>query len=336
VLRYDVALFVSHMDFSRKPVFVPVTLLLALGVLAVAALVPLPDQLTASPVVRRGFDASHLPLFALAAGAVLWFVVSLRSGKVCSPDEDWRRAGQPAILVAAFFVGIAALVELVQPSTGRSASFADFFHGALGAVLGAWWMGRRRIWKLRERWTMWSIALMASLTVGWPVVMAGQHSRQLEASFPQLIVGKSFVDAEFWHADGGAGIEFPAADSSDGSEYGIRVETQSKSWSGLSFRPTQAVADWSDRSELIFEISCADDVALPFTLGLKIEDTGSRDHATRFNHSFQLDEGRQVIRIVLADIPAAVVDLSRVTRLALFVSGDDPAHSFVVDRAFLK
>ncbi len=311
-------------------------LLSALGLLALAAFVPIPDQLTASPIVRRGFDALHLPLFALAAGAVLGFVLSFRSANESSTDEGKRKWRVAAILVAACFVGIAALVELVQPSTGRSGSFADFFHGAMGAVLGSWWIWRRNLWKLRERGGFWFIASAAVLAVGWPVFMAGQHSQQLEKSFPQLLVGDARVDSEFWYAEGGAEIEFLPADSSAEREFGLRVDTRAMAWSGVNFRPTKSAADWSSRSELVLQITCEGDVGLPFTLGLKIEDADSRDHATRYNHSLYLDEKSQTIRVALTEISADIVDLTRVTRLALFGSQDDPARSFIIDRAFLR
>ena len=321
----------AAVSLFRRLFQLPLVLISGLGLLmALAALVPIPENLTCSPVVQRCFDALHLPMFALAAAVVLWFVLHQQSGNGVEKKNSWR----DVLPVALLFVGIAALVEVIQPSTGRSASMRDFLYGAAGSVLGAWWISRSELWAGRERAIFCVVALMSLLAVVWPIVSAGQHSRQLTDSFPKLLVEVPGVNGAFWKAEGGAEIRLLYLSKEGRNLAAIHVATPVSRWCGVNFRPNAGAADWSGHGELVLQIFTQSEA--PFELGLKIEDYESIDHSTRFNHSISLTRGRQEVRIPLGEIAPEQVDLTHVKRLALFVSDQEPARSFVIEQAFLE
>jgi len=338
VVGYGIGFVGDGMNFPRNNVLGPITLLLVLGFLGLAALAPLPDKLTDSPVGRRSLDAAHLPLFALASGGVLWFVRSLRSEGALLRAVGKRKQGVAACLVAALFVGIAALVEIIQPVTGRSASLTDFLYGAIGAIIGAWWVARRNSWSIPEKGGFLTFCLVSLLLVSWPIEMARQYSLKLGNAFPRLLVGEASVDREFWQPVGGAQLEFlnRLSGASETEAVRLRVRTEPGGSSGVNFRPTDSAADWSGWSELVLRISGEGGAPLPFKLGLKIEDTRSSNHSTRFNSSIEIGENTQTVRVPLADISSGLADLTRITRMAFFVSDEERTRSFIIEGAFLE
>ena len=272
----------------------------------------------------------HFPLFAMAAAVVLGLVMK---GPALGGKEK-KHERRDACLVAVAFVVVAGLVEMVQPFTGRSASMRDFLYGALGAVLGVWWLSRRGSWAGRERAGFCLAAVASAIVVGWPIVLAGQHSRQLAGSFPKLLVEEPGVNGAFWKAEGGAEMRLLHLSKTGRSEAAIQVTTPAKQWSGVNFRPDAGASDWSGHQDLVLQVLT--DSETPFELGLKIEDYESSDHSSRFNHSIRLDRGRHEVRIAVGEIASKEVDVARIKRLALFVSDDEPVRSFVVERAFLE
>jgi VanZ family protein len=319
----------ATMKFSRRQLRVLVLLTVGAGLLLAGAFLPISESLTSSPVVQRCFDALHLPLFALAAGAVLGVVLTCMAG-----TWDARKRRFISLVVAGGFVGIAGLVEVIQPMTGRSASWSDFFYGAIGAGLGVWWVSRRKLWSGHEKGGFFLTALLALAVVGLPVFLASQHSRQLTESFPQLLVEEPAGNLAFWHGEGGAEMEVMPSATEQGGASSLRVATRPHASSGVNFRPNAGAADWSEYQHLVLQVFSVDEA--PLTLGLKIEDFESSDHSTRFNHSIPLSRGRHEVRIALGEISPEQLDLSRVKRLALFVSGNEPARSFVIEGAFLE
>lgn len=306
------------MVFSRR--HLPTLALLAGGLLATAAaLAPLPDRWTESPVVQRGYDALHLPLFGLAAAAVyILLPVGLSRG---------RRA----LIVVVGGLALAAAVELIQPFTGRGASWRDFFHGALGVGLAVWWVAGRRAWSKGRKLALLGASAGAVLVVGWPMVQARQHVFHLAEIFPDLLGDDAAVSRAFWQGQGDALLDFSEAREEAGTLC-VDVVTRPGNWSGLHFRP--GGQDWSDYA--VFVLKLRSRSPEKFTLGLRIDDQNSLDHASRYHDSIEVGPEPQTLRLPLAKVAAGSVDLSRVSKLVLFVGAEDPQRRFVVERAFLE
>ena len=280
-----------------------------------AAMLPLPAFLSSGAVSHRVCDALHLPMFAF---------VALALHPLLSPDINRRRR---LLLTALISSSLAAAVELIQPCTGRNASWRDFGFGMIGIGLALWLLSRYRTAGAKQS-ICFAVTALAGLTVvTWPIWNAHGHAIQLREIFPHLIHARPQTNATFWHAQGGAELQF--------DNHGqIQVDTRSGEWSGIHFTP--GGQDWSHYETLVLHLTGT--APQPFLLGLRIDDKASTDHSNRFHTYLELLSGGQVIRIALADVNAGAtpLDLSRVVRMVLHTAPDDPPRCFTLERAFLE
>ena len=140
-------------------------------------------------------DACHVPLF---------FVLTLLLAYA------WPGRQFAVVAVAA---GLAAAIEVVQPLTGRSASWRDLLYGLIGVTLAALWMARSWRWLLR--------LVLAALLLAWPAWRVGPSlfdAAWAWRSFPELAVSGSPFERCRWYLrdvqtqrlDAYAGVSNPA------------------------------------------------------------------------------------------------------------------------------
>lgn len=138
---------------------------------------------------------------------------------------------------------IAAVVELVQPWFGRSASWTDFGWGVLGAVTALIWHAKSLPWRL--------IALVAAITppaIWWVQVTKAQSEARTQ--FPVLMNGPTSL---LWVLSPGA----------EPSEAGLTLHANS------SVRVEVLNPDWNAFEAL--EIEATLDAARPLELGIRLD-----------------------------------------------------------------
>ncbi len=138
---------------------------------------------------------------------------------------------------------VAAIAEFVQPWFGRSASWADFGWGVLGAVTALIWHAKSLPWRL--------IALVAAITppaIWWVQIALAQSEAQ--AQFPLLMNGPASL---LWVLSPGA----------EHSECGLTLHSNS------SVRVEVPNPDWNAFQAL--EIEATLDDARPLELGIRLD-----------------------------------------------------------------
>lgn len=239
-------------------ILLPLTLLLA------ALLLPLPHEWSTgwrSELLNR----MHVPLLALL-------------GILLPARKAW------------ITLLIAAVVELVQPWFGRSASWTDFSWGVLGAVTALIWHAKSPPWRL--------IALVAAITppaTWWVQVTKAQSEAQTQ--FPVLM-------------NGPASLLWVLSPEAEPSEAGLTLHANS------SVRVEVLNPDWNAFEAL--EIEATLDAARPLELGIRL-DIGA-GLPNRVQAGARLKPGPNHLRVPWPENAR----LSPVKQIVLFLGEVDP------------
>lgn len=239
-------------------------LLTALTLLLAALLLPLPHEWSAgwrSELLNR----MHVPLFALL-------------GILLPARKAW------------ITLLIAGAVELVQPWVGRSASWADFGWGVLGAVTALIWHAKSLPWRL--------IALVTAIAppATWWVQIAKAQS-EAQTQFPVLMNGPASL---LWVLSPGA--EHSEAGLTLRGNSSVRVEVSNRDWNAF-----QAL-----------ELEATLDAARPLELGIRL-DIGA-GLPNRVQAGAKLQPGPIHLRVPWPDNAR----LSPVKQIVLFLGEVDP------------
>ena len=273
---------------------------------------------------ERLMDAVHVPFFA----AVAIFLHHLNPAGLATRP---RRAFAAGIAAAA----MAAATEIIQPHTGRGGSFIDFINGVLGialavAVCGGWGRGSGRLRALLIGGAALLFALIA-LRPAWRefrgIVWRARH-------FPLLGDFESADEFRIWRVSEIEG-DLPGAAGARSSAwatrgaYSMAVDIGPGSWPGV--RLLAGGQDWRGYAVLALDVENPGDT---FTLAVRIDDTTSRDHATRYNAALAITPGLSRIRIPLAE--TRPLDLAHISRLVLFLDHPAAPRQFRIDHVRLE
>ena len=287
---------------------------------------------------ERLMDAIHLPYFA--AITVLFFL-SIRG--------DRLSAMRRAFLAGTAAVAWAGAVELLQPLTGRSKDIHDFGNGSLGAGLAVLLLAGRAFVRPLESWSR------AVLAAGWGAAAVGALLFTLQPAwregrgicwrmrnFPLLGDFETEDEMRLWIAPDADQVTASntaldrSMDFASRGKYSLRVRITGPGWAGVRF--LAADQDWRGYAVFACEIY---NLGEPFSVGLRIDDSGSTDRANRYTGSLPLGRGWNQIRLPLAQIasspPARPLEMKAIRRVIFFVDGTkERGQAFYLDDARLE
>jgi hypothetical protein len=274
---------------------------------------------------RTLMDVSHLPFFALFTLLAFPFFAGLR----------W-----PHQRKCKFAFGIAALVsilvELIQPSFGRSQSMVDQVYGITGAMLG---LVLLLLWPHRREGK--AVAGMALLVLVFGGVVAGpvwrKHQvRQLRAGqFPVLGSFERVEETQLWRPNyfsyTGKGHYNLTTNFVSQGGFALAVDASVGGWPGVDFDAGDT--SWIGFSDFAFDLF---NPASNFILRLRIDDDGDcSTYARRYNHELLIEKGWNRIAIPVEDIRTGPTErelnLGAMRRVVLFISGTDGPRKFFLD-----
>ncbi len=279
----------------------------------------------------------HLPLFG-AIAVILFWILQLSVGH--------RLGALPCYLFAWLgAVGLGAVSEYLQISTGRNADLMDWAYDIAGATsfLALYYSVDPRIpegWKPsrdKYRTPVRIAALLIILGAGIPMITGAAASRLHRSSFPEMHsfenrLEKMFIKTPY------AELEFtdpPDEWSGHGSRV-ARVTFLPAKYPGLAF--IGPWPDWRDYQTLTFDVFSL--AASPVSLNLMIKDNETASFNDRYNGELRILPGLNEIRILLSEIENAPadrkLDLSSVHAVHLFLIEPQQPLILYIDDLFLE
>jgi len=268
-------------------------LLLTFALLVGAFLSPLPHEWSAgwrSELLNR----MHTPLMAVLCVMLGAFLSSLGKSKATA----WLAS-------ACLALGVAVLIELVQPWFGRTASAEDFVWGAAGVAGGSAWNIAGMIPASRFRWMLnvLTAAVIATSPVVWLTkVMAARH--EADRRFPELLGHANHHPAILWSV-------LPAKDA-------LILERDEKQ--AASARMDALERDWSEFSGLEITGELLAESAVELGIRIDIAD----DTKTRVRAGTRLLPGMNHVQVSWPEGARP----ARVRQLVLFLAAGAPPARF--------
>jgi VanZ family protein len=264
------------------------------AVLVAALVLPFPHALD-KEAWQPLFGLAHVPVFA-ALG--VWVVARFDAFGV-------RHSGFLTLLM---LVGLAVIVELVQPRLGRHGDPADALAGITGAVIAitGW-----RIWKARRSSMVRSVHALLSLglviAVLWPSLLQIGALWWQARSIPMLGDFESSLEQQIWRPYPRGAT--PTADCPGGTTHGGRslaLGITPGVYSGVRYQANDR--DWGGYDRLALDIYLPSDGP---GLSIRIDDDGdTTDYQSRFNQTLELKPGWNRVSIPLAEVAAGPVGRS--------------------------
>ena len=263
-------------------------------------------------------DGFHGPFFAVVT-LLVYFLIP-------KGWETWRR-----ILMAALIaLGLSLSTEFLQPFFNRSFSHGDLLANTVGILVSASliWIHRVRKSGLRVKIVHAIISVFALLAFFTPALLKYQATAWLAEQFPELSNFDDRRSEHFWVPQGNA-----HAARESGS---LRISSRGGEFSGVNYFP--GAQDWTSRSTLVLEF---ENPGPRIFLGIRIDDDGDcTSSGSRFSATLDLLPGESAHRISLEEVKNAPLgrelNLEAVTRIALYLSPEEPARVFFLKRAFLE
>lgn len=321
------------------------------GLFILGAVVHFPDSAYRGLILTT-FNFLHFPAFF-----VLYFIIS----RILRFQAQISTIG-PLLTT----IGMAMLLELVQPLVARSASWTDVWVSSAGGLTAFWLMRLKAHWDSARKhsqikrnlyWLELSSFVLVfsfcSLTLLKPVYSAAYILATKHHAFPELSAHHAPLAYLNWfplpqgtHETAKLTIlECPnlftapplsneSASASTTPSQCIAVKPSRQSWSGLA--QILGFDSWQDFDSLELEI-LADSA---FSLTLRIDDTHSGpNYSDRFNRAISLKPGLTSVSIPLADLQQlpkrAPLKLDKIRKLYLFISPSDNPQPFYLRRIFL-
>lgn len=278
-----------------------------------------------SPVEGRMADAAHLPLifgFSLVSLLLLW-QMGLSSLKA-------------SIWVAVVMSSGTALVELLQPYVGRSASLTDWIFGiyGLGIALVLNILLRREVRSSLFLWGAWIVGSASLVLLAlYPAWLSWNARMSQLVNFPLLGDFETSDELYLWKPSsiqGRVGMKRTNAKASRG-EWALELSARGSGYAGVEYALPEK--SWEGYSTLGFKVYSLE---IGGVVNLRIDDckTGSA-FEDRFNRAFNLGIGWNSIEVPMTDIKQGPsnreLDFSCLTRFVIFSYLPAGKKEFVID-----
>lgn len=279
---------------------------------------------------ERLMDAAHVPFFA----AFTLFVAAVLPARAFSGARRMAIAGALASVTA-------AMVELIQPLTGRGESLTDLCNGVMGAALA---VSGWHAWRCRQPMRLAHAAVAAALMLAvlnpaWRQLRSMQWRR---AHFPVLADFESPVEMRLWIA---SDQEDPynsrttvtrSREQASRGEWSMRLDAAVAPWPGARLHCGDA--DWRGFHAFACDVFNPGD---PLTLSIRIDDdTRPQAHAERYNGSREVATGWTRLSIPLEEIArgpkSRALRLQKVRQVILFLDAPKEARTLHFDHLRLE
>jgi hypothetical protein len=279
---------------------------------------------------ERLLDAGHFPLF-FSYASLLWWTNPWKS----------RSPGRRLITSVSVTIALAGLVELVQPSFGRTKSGEDFRNGALGALIA----GAVLFLAQENRGRLWWAVLAGVTSVICclllePAWLEGRGILWRRAHFPMLGDFEEVSEKCLWEAQGGSehsptSIAFSSEHASRGRQ-SLGVMTGQGSWAGVTYFAGDQ--DWREGRGLSLEVF---NPGPAFLLSLRVDDDGDcSKYGQRYDDGFAVTNGWNHLRAPMTAIEngprGRQLNLKKIRRLAIFTGEAQPSRQFFLDYVRLE
>lgn len=259
----------------------------------------------------------HLPAFFLLTRSLLYLVRKI--------DDSALRLFLTVMLAALVAVGS----EFVQMNIGRSASFHDLVLDGVGIALGIFWSGQSDS-RRRSRKAFFGILLLSAFAVAFAPTLLLERSEHRWSERLPVIGDFDDVDCRrLWNSQGRAEVRL----DKDGG--GLRITVRSGVFGGVNYLPGEQ--DWSSYSELMLMIS---NPGPPLHLGIRVDDHHSAEDRSWHSAETKIGEGDSTVVIPLVNTTRRegerTVDLSRTTRLVIFLAEVENPVEFLIISAVLR
>ena len=235
-----------------------------------------------------------------------------------------------AAFLAFLLVGaVLALVEVVQPFTGRTRSIQDWVTGLLGAG-GALLVA--------ATWARGAVLRTLGLVLGGVLVVYGALPagrivydvwRQHRAA-PMIASFEDDLEMTRWYFRYATGSR--AGEHVTAGLYSLRVDVEPAQYPGATM--AAPLADWRGYRALAFDLHVGEGPPLDFVVTVS-DETHSGDYFDRFNQEMQLGPGDYRIDIQLAEVEAEprgrAMDMSRIAGFQVFVVRPDGPRTYYLD-----
>jgi VanZ family protein len=293
-----------------------------LALLVVLLLIPMPP---AGKVINSVGDMLHVPLFACLS-FVLFRLVHQRFP---------RATAGAAAMTWVLSVAVAALTELMQVMTGRTASGHDLFADVCGVTTGV--LAAAAVASATRRWRILLIAV-AACAMGIAIVRPARVLMDIVRQRTEMPVLGSFERAgetSRWVAKESR-LERASVHASAGT-WCLKVDLQPGTYPGASL--PLVPPDWSAYDELVTDIWL--EGPEPLRIIVKVTDRAhNNEHDDRFQRAFLLVPGANTIRVPLVDIETAprhrLLDLQRVATLSYFATRLPSPRNLYLDNIHLR
>lgn len=223
------------------------------------------------------------------------------------------------VLILTLLVG--GLTEILQAGIGRQATWQDLGNDLVGSLLGLTLISpARRELPRRRRIQLQVPLLLVTFWVLWPVLLVVWDDLVAWHQFPLLSGFETALEESRWSGSAARQVSGKVAFA---GQKALRVTLSTQRYSGIGLKDFPA--DWSLYRAI--QVQVYNPESEPLTLHFRIHDQRHREfdnvYSDRFNTSFKLHRGWNLLRVALADVAAAPrqrdLDLSRVAGLVLFV-----------------
>jgi VanZ family protein len=263
------------------------------------------------------FDALHFSFFFLLSLPAFILVKRI-----------YQDTGKACVIAVSWLLLATAVIEMIQPLTGRSANLVDIVNGALGICSGMLLM----LWVHSSL----KVAAVALILAGFlqvyllvPASLGVKAALWQVENFPSLATFETYSERPLWR---------PISSSislvnGKGDVPGLWVRTRASKYSGAQFNAGEK--DWSSYKTLLLQVENPGELELTFNIRID-DDRNCESYDARFNQSYKLAPGVNELSIPLEAVAEGPksrrLDLKRISKVYLFVPPLEQVFKFKVLR----
>lgn len=296
-----------------------------------ALLLPIPFENRATGAMG---DLVHAPLFGLLTLGVLHGWQAFRPATTLAPMQIYR-----GIIAAASLFACGVIMEIIQNTTGRSASVKDAIANGLGATAAAIWFIASRsseshpeLATMRRSMRATSVALIGLAWI-FPAMSLLEVSK-VYRGFPVLCSFESKYELQFWHFDD-CRANWTRENATDG-EHAMQIRFAAKPHPAATLIDPRS--DWTTMKWLEMDVILdADHKSESADLQVKVIDNDHEDYfGDTFRRQWSLVPGKLLhLKISLRDVQRGPdtrqLDLSRIKYVSLQILNSNVPTTIRVD-----
>ncbi len=256
------------------------------------------------------WNLGHIIYFALLALVVLSWLSQKSRGPVVQ-----------ILVVLGITLIIGAFVELIQAVFQRTPDPGDLFRNLIGALCGIVFLWPTfSVFVTKTRRVFQIITIVLAVVQIYPAAVALIDEHRARHQFPVLSDFESPFEIQRWHGDVDFRIDHTIHYTGESS---LAINLTTAQYSGVSMH--YFPQNWQGFSQ--FQFSAYNPSVQPLSITCRIHDTthtrGVQCYSDRFNRTYTLIQGWNIITIPLSDIQTAPttrkMDIGHIRAIGIFV-----------------